>query len=44
MKNILSFVLALFICHFIKAQSVGIGTTTPNANAALEIKSNTKGE
>lgn len=34
---------ALFLMHTIKAQNVGIGTSTPNANAALEIKSNTKG-
>lgn len=27
----------------IAAQNVGIGTTTPNDSAALEIKSNTKG-
>jgi len=35
--------IALFLGSAIKAQSVGIGTTTPNANAALEIKSNNKG-
>jgi len=37
------FAMALFLGSAIKAQSVGIGTTTPNANAALEIKSNNKG-
>lgn len=35
--------IALFLGSAIKAQSVGIGTTTPNANAALEIKSTNKG-
>jgi len=35
--------MALFLGSAIKAQNVGIGTTTPNANAALEIKSNNKG-
>ena len=34
---------ALFLIDTITAQNVGIGTTTPNANAALEIKSNNKG-
>lgn len=40
--------LALMLMYWcisstLPAQNVGIGTTTPNANAALEIKSNTKG-
>ena len=43
MKTVLSFILVFFICQFTKAQGVGIGTNTPNANAALEIKSNNKG-
>jgi hypothetical protein len=43
MKNILSLVLVIFFCQLLEAQNVGIGTNTPNANAALEIKSNTKG-
>ena len=34
---------ALFLGTGLTAQNVGIGTTTPNANAALEIKSNNKG-
>jgi len=38
------FLFAFFcVVNNIKAQNVGIGTTTPNANAALEIKSNNKG-
>jgi len=39
----ISLVLAMSFGLTVKAQNVGIGTTTPNANAALEIKSNTKG-
>ena len=35
--------LCIFLMVTTHAQNVGIGTTTPNANAALEIKSNTKG-
>jgi trimeric autotransporter adhesin len=43
MKKIF-FLLAFFVMtKIISAQSVGIGTTTPNASAALEIKSSTKG-
>ena len=43
MKKVI-FLFAFFcVVNNIKAQSVGIGTTTPNANAALEIKSNNKG-
>ena len=37
------FAMALFLGSVVEAQNVGIGTTTPNANAALEIKSNNKG-
>jgi hypothetical protein len=35
--------LCIFLMATTHAQNVGIGTTTPNANAALEIKSNNKG-
>ena len=43
MKKIIITAL-LFINHCcLTAQSVGIGTTTPNAGAALDIQSNTKG-
>jgi len=43
MKKVI-FLLAFFcMLNNIYSQSVGIGTTTPNASAALEIKSNTKG-
>ncbi len=37
------FTLCTFLVTASYAQNIGIGTTTPNANAALEIKSNTKG-
>jgi hypothetical protein len=37
-----SFIFALLVQN-IQAQNVGIGTTTPNTNAALEISSSTKG-
>ena len=43
MKKIFLLVAVFAMTKMITAQSVGIGTTTPNANAALEIKSNTKG-
>ena len=43
MKRILFFLLIMSMGEFTNAQSVGIGTTTPNSNAALEIKSNNKG-
>jgi hypothetical protein len=43
MKRILYFLLAVLATYFADAQSVGIGTATPNARAALEINSTTKG-
>jgi hypothetical protein len=43
MIRTLFFLLAILIMHWVDAQSVGIGTTTPNARAALEINSTTKG-
>ncbi len=43
-KKVIPFLLAIFcMANNITAQNVGIGTTTPNASAALEIKSNNKG-
>jgi Head domain of trimeric autotransporter adhesin len=39
----ITLILALSFGLTVKAQNVGIGTTTPNANAALEINSNNKG-
>jgi hypothetical protein len=43
MKRVLFLFLAVLITHFVDAQNVGIGTTNPNARAALEISSTTKG-
>jgi hypothetical protein len=37
------FIIFIFSVLFAKAQSVGIGTNSPNANAILELKSSTKG-
>jgi Chaperone of endosialidase/Galactose oxidase, central domain len=41
-KKHFTFIL-LFSTYFLQAQSVGIGTTTPDTSAALDIKSTTKG-
>ena len=41
-RNLLSVIL-IFSYAFVIAQNVGIGTTTPNASAVLEISSSTKG-
>lgn len=43
MKQSLLLITGLFLYIIVTAQNVGIGTTTPNVNAALEIKSNNKG-
>jgi len=43
MKKVNFMLTILFMVNNIAAQNVGIGTTTPTASAALEIKSNTKG-
>jgi trimeric autotransporter adhesin len=43
MKKFITIFVFLLLAHHIHAQSVGIGTTTPNTSAALEIKSSTKG-
>jgi len=43
MKKLLALLIILSATKSITAQSIGIGTTTPNASAALEIKSSTKG-
>jgi len=43
MKRFNLLIVTLLIGQFIHAQSVGIGTSTPNASAALEIKSSSKG-
>jgi trimeric autotransporter adhesin len=43
MKKITTLFVLLALAYNVHAQSVGIGTTTPDASAALEIKNNTKG-
>jgi trimeric autotransporter adhesin len=43
MKKITTLFILLVLTYNVHAQSVGIGTTTPDGSAALEIKSNTKG-
>ena len=43
MKKIIVLLAFFGMANKITAQNVGIGTTTPNTNAALEIKSNNKG-
>lgn len=43
MKRIFSFILLLAACKTALTQNVGIGTNTPNASAALEIKSSSRG-
>lgn len=43
MKILFIILLSAISCKCIQAQSVGIGTGTPNASAALDITSSTKG-
>jgi len=43
MKQFNLFIVTLLIGQFIQAQSVGIGTTTPDAKSQLDIRSTTKG-
>jgi hypothetical protein len=43
MKKLITVLLITFIAVNIFAQSVGIGTTTPNASAQLDVSSSTKG-
>jgi hypothetical protein len=43
MKKIILLFTVIIIAHYSKAQNVGIGTTTPNASAALEINAANKG-
>jgi hypothetical protein len=43
MKKSLLFLLLVVIVQSIQAQNVGIGTTTPNASAQLDVVSTTKG-
>ena len=43
MKNVFLIATLLFISVHISAQNIGIGTLTPDASAALEIKDTTRG-
>ncbi|RYE18375.1 MAG: hypothetical protein EOP51_22105 [Sphingobacteriales bacterium] len=43
MKKLFLLFFLLYHVLFVAAQNVGIGTTTPNVNAALEIKASNKG-
>lgn len=43
MKALFPLLLLLFICPFVKAQVIGIGTTSPNPSAQLDISSTTRG-
>ena len=44
MKKIISSICTVFfICQLLQAQSIGIGTTTPNSSALLDLRSTTKG-
>ena len=43
MKQFLYFLCTLFFLQNVTAQNIGIGTTTPNANAILDISSPSKG-
>jgi len=43
MKQLITFCYLISCCLFSYSQNVGIGTTTPHASAALEIKDSTKG-
>ncbi len=43
MKKLLFFLCSFFLLQYINAQSVGVGTSTPNASAQLEVASTTKG-
>jgi hypothetical protein len=43
MRKIIFCLLIMVQCHLLTAQSVGIGTTTPDASAQLDVSSTTKG-
>jgi Protein of unknown function (DUF1566) len=43
MRKAFSFLIALLFIYKAQAQNVGIGTTTPNASAQLDVTSTTKG-
>src|SRR6185503_20666653 len=43
MKGIIICLLLFVQCLLLKAQSIGIGTTTPNSSSVLDLASTTKG-
>lgn len=43
MKHILTILIVAISCNFLNAQNVGIGTTTPNSSAILDVSSTTRG-
>jgi FG-GAP repeat len=43
MKRSTFFILFIIACHWLQAQSVGIGTTTPHASAQIDVSSTNKG-
>jgi len=43
LKILLPFLIAVFFINIIKAQNVGIGTTTPDTSAQLDVNSTSKG-
>ena len=43
MNRILILIITGLFTYHLQAQNIGIGTTTPNASAALEIKASNKG-
>lgn len=43
MKKIRLFLLTIVYCNLVSAQTIGIGTATPNSKAALDISSTSKG-
>lgn len=43
MKKFLLFFVSVYIINFCEAQNVGIGTNSPNTNAALDISNSSKG-
>lgn len=43
MRKQFTFIISILISLNLVAQNVGIGTTSPNANAALDIKDNSRG-
>jgi Chaperone of endosialidase len=43
MKNVILFFATIFYLQVVHAQNIGIGTTTPDSSAVLDVSSNNKG-